>query len=74
MENDTAETKTVTVGDMPTADLEALRPHAIRHGYRGSDPAVVRYAVVELARIRRAESERDQFVTERTKPARAKPR
>jgi hypothetical protein len=54
----TIESKTVMVTKVPTEDLEFLRPIAARDRRSDqSDAAVMRYALVELVKLKRRERE-----------------
>lgn len=46
----------ITVDRLSVADLETLRPLAVRMGYVPGNPSVARYAINELARRVRAEA------------------
>lgn len=50
--------RTVTVTKVPEEDLELLRPYAVRDGHSDqSDAAVLRYALIELAKLKRRQAE-----------------
>lgn len=49
---------TLTVSNVPKEDLKFLRSYAVRAGHSGeSDAAIMRYALIELATIKRRERE-----------------
>ena len=66
------ETRNVTVTNVPVEDLDLLRPDAVRAGHsKESDAAVVRYSVIELARLKRSEKVQAQLARRAGKPSAA---
>ncbi len=53
---DPLDTKIISVTNVPTIDLEFLKPYARRQGFSEQGATLVRYAVIELARRIRAEN------------------
>lgn len=49
-------TKKCSANNVPSESVEFLRPHAQRAGMGTSDGAVIRFAVIELERRLKAES------------------
>ncbi len=47
------ETKPVGVTSVPVDVLEYLAPHAVHAGHKGTDAGIMRFAVIELARLLR---------------------
>ena len=52
------EVKDITALNVPVADLEELKPYAAQAGHAKSDSATVRWAIIELAKIKR-EADKD---------------
>ena len=57
----TVETKDITVANVPVEALEFLRPFAVRDGRSGmSDAAVMKYALIECAKLKRESGDDDE--------------